>query len=72
MEKLTILEKITPGIKAEMETIWFTADLHHGHPKIVDICSRPTTIENMNEWLVKEVFNPYNVCGFSKFFRNTS
>lgn len=36
-----ILEKITPEIQKEMETIWFVADLHHGHPKIVDICNRP-------------------------------
>jgi len=36
-----ILDKLTPQIISEMETIWFTADLHHGHPKIVHICNRP-------------------------------
>jgi len=39
-----ILEKITPEIKADMETIWFAADLHHGHPKIVNICNRPVSV----------------------------
>ena len=54
-----VIDKITPEIKAEMEHIWFTADLHHGHPKIVDICNRPTTREEHDEWLLKEVFNKY-------------
>jgi len=27
-----------------METIWFTADLHHGHPKIINICNRPVSV----------------------------
>lgn len=36
-----ILSLLNPEIIADMETIWFTADLHHGHPKIVDICNRP-------------------------------
>lgn len=54
-----IIDKITPEIKAEMEHIWFTADLHAQHPKIVDICSRPTTREEHDEWLIKEVFNKY-------------
>jgi len=40
-----IIENITPEIRKEMETIWFTADLHHGHPKIVDICNRPVYID---------------------------
>lgn len=54
-----VLDLITPDIRKEMERIWFTADLHHGHPKIVDICSRPTTRENLTEWLVREVINKY-------------
>jgi len=54
-----VIDKITPEIKAEMEHIWFTADLHHGHPKIVDICNRPTTREEHDEWLLREVFNKY-------------
>ena len=40
-EQKKILFTITPEIKADMETIHFCADLHHGHPKIVDICKRP-------------------------------
>mgnify|MGYP001157829576 FL=1 len=40
-----ILQKITPEIKAEMESIWFTADIHHGHPKIIDICNRPVFLD---------------------------
>jgi calcineurin-like phosphoesterase family protein len=39
-----ILSKITPEIRKDMETIWFSADLHHGHPKIIDICNRPVSI----------------------------
>ena len=54
-----MIEKITPECRLEMEKIWFTADLHAGHPKIVDICSRPTTREEHDEWLIKEVFNKY-------------
>jgi|AntAceMinimDraft_18_1070375.scaffolds.fasta_scaffold08879_3 calcineurin-like phosphoesterase family protein len=40
-----ILEKITPEIQKDMETFWFTADLHHGHPKIIDICNRPIYLD---------------------------
>ena len=36
-----ILDKITPEIRKEMESIWFTADLHAQHPKVVEICNRP-------------------------------
>jgi len=36
-----ILDKITPDIKKEMESIHFTADLHAQHAKIVDISNRP-------------------------------
>ena len=39
--KVDILDKITSDVKKEMESIWFTADLHAQHPKIVDICNRP-------------------------------
>lgn len=62
----SILENITLEIKEDMETIWFTADLHHGHPKIIDIHNRPITgddkkIKDLNhtEWLVKEVINKF-------------
>jgi len=40
-----ILDKITPEIKLEMEKIHFTADLHHNHPKIVEICNRPVYVD---------------------------
>jgi len=32
MEVKQIIENITPDIRKEMESIWFTADLHQGHP----------------------------------------
>ena len=41
-----ILGLITPEIKADMETIHFCADLHHGHPKIIDICNRPVFLKD--------------------------
>ena len=40
-----ILDKITPDIKKEMEGIWFTADLHAMHPKVVNICDRPVKVD---------------------------
>jgi len=47
MNKISsILDKITPEIQADMETVWYAADLHHEHPKIVDICNRPIHIEH--------------------------
>ena len=48
-----IIENITPEIRKEMETIWFTADLHQGHPKIVDICNRPVYIDYNGEKDIK-------------------
>lgn len=48
-----IIENITPEIRKEMETIWFTADLHQGHPKIVDICNRPIYIDYKGEKNIK-------------------
>lgn len=56
-----ILDEVesNPSIKEEMQKIHFTADLHHSHPKIVNICNRPTTVEEHDEWLVKEAFNKY-------------
>lgn len=42
--------KITAEMIADMETIWFCADLHHGHPKIVNICNRPIYLsDELNE-----------------------
>jgi len=54
-----LLDKLTPEVIAEMQKIWFTADLHQGHPKIVNICNRPTTMEDHDNFLIKEVFNKY-------------
>lgn len=54
-----ILSLITPEAQKVMETIWFTADYHHAHPKIVDICNRPTTREEHEEWLIREVHNKW-------------
>ena len=41
-----ILSLITPECKKVMETIHFCADLHHSHPKIVNICNRPVYIDH--------------------------
>jgi calcineurin-like phosphoesterase family protein len=57
--KTDILDKLTPDAIKEMQRIWFTADLHAQHPKMVDICNRPTTREEQDEWLLKEVFNKH-------------
>ena len=54
-----IIDKLTPEIIQEMQKIWFVADLHFGHPKIVDICNRPTTYDEHENWLIKEVYNKY-------------
>jgi calcineurin-like phosphoesterase family protein len=47
-DNLNKLSKITPECKADMETFHFTADLHHSHPKIVEICNRPIFIPYYN------------------------
>ena len=54
-----IIDKLTPDIINKMKKIHFIADLHHSHSKIVDICERPTTREEHNEWLLREVFNKH-------------
>lgn len=54
-----IVDKLDSQLIAEMQKIWFTADLHHSHTKIVDICNRPISKEEHDEWLLKEVFNKY-------------
>jgi calcineurin-like phosphoesterase family protein len=54
-----ILDQITPEAKAEMETIWFTADHHHGHNRIVKFCERPVKEEDHDEWLINETWNKY-------------
>jgi len=50
-----IFKNITPEIQKEMESIWFTADLHSGHPKIIDICNRPVYVNYEGE---KSLKNP--------------
>jgi len=52
-----ILENLTPEIKKEMETIWFTADLHQGHPKIVPICNRPIYLDKKLQEYFKVIEN---------------
>jgi len=54
-----IVNKLTPEIIQEMQKIHFLADLHAGHRKIVNICNRPTTQEEHDEWLLREVYNKY-------------
>lgn len=39
----------------EIKNIWFTSDLHFLHPKIVDICSRPISKEDHDEWLLERI-----------------
>lgn len=46
-------------IKEEMQTIWFSSDHHDSHPKIIDICQRPTTVEDHRRWLIEDVINKY-------------
>ncbi len=70
-----ILNKLTPECIEDMKHIWFLADPHHGHPKIVKICGRPVPLtesldtsipeqkrrlnELHNDWLIREVYNKY-------------
>jgi calcineurin-like phosphoesterase family protein len=39
----------------DIQHIWFTSDLHLLHPKIIDICDRPTTIEEHDKWLIDRI-----------------
>lgn len=39
----------------EIKHIWFSSDPHLLHPKIVDICDRPTTIEEHDKWLIDRI-----------------
>jgi calcineurin-like phosphoesterase family protein len=54
-----IIDKLTSEIIQDMQHIHFIADLHSSHPKIVDICNRPVSKEEHDEWLLKEVYNKY-------------
>jgi calcineurin-like phosphoesterase family protein len=69
-----ILNLITPEARKVMETIWFTADLHHGHPKIVNICNRPVYIDSKikDEFLHKHANDekPYDIYRDKEFLRN--
>jgi calcineurin-like phosphoesterase family protein len=38
--------EISAEAQKAMESIWFVADLHAQHPKIVDICDRPVSAEH--------------------------
>ena len=68
-----ILSLITPEAKKVMETIWFTADLHHGHLKIVNICNRPVYIDRkiMEDFYLINADNPeYDIYKDKKFLRD--
>lgn len=39
----------------EAKHIFFTADLHILHPKIVSICDRPITVEEHDDWLIERI-----------------
>ena len=39
----------------DAQHIWFTADIHWLHPKIVSICDRPTTVEEHDEWILERI-----------------
>ena len=39
----------------DIKHIFFTADIHLLHPKIVDICSRPTTVEEHDQWIISRI-----------------
>lgn len=38
------------------------SDLHFGHKNIIEYCDRPTTIEDMDEWLIKQLNKYINEC----------
>jgi calcineurin-like phosphoesterase family protein len=80
--KIDIIDKLTPDVIEDMSRIWFTADYHFDHPKIVDICNRPIYVsldkndtdykieinKAHNEWLIKEVHNKYVQRGDTVYF----
>jgi calcineurin-like phosphoesterase family protein len=39
----------------DAQHIWFTADLHWNHPKIVSICERPVSEKEHDEWLLDRI-----------------
>lgn len=46
-------------IREEMQHVWFSADHHDSHDKIIEICSRPTTVADHREWLIETVLNAH-------------
>lgn len=42
-------------IQSIMNNIWFTADLHFLHPKIVKVCNRPISVQDHDEWLIERI-----------------
>jgi len=52
---IDILSKITEEIKKDMEKVWFIADIHAYHDKIISICNRPCRPENHEEWLLNQI-----------------
>jgi len=56
--KTTVIDKLNDEVIADLSRIWFTADLHHGHDKIVNICNRPCSELKHEDWLV-DTFNYY-------------
>lgn len=45
---------------SDTKNIWFTADLHLLHPKIVNICNRPISIEKHDQWLINRFNSKVN------------
>lgn len=39
----------------DINKIWFTADLHLLHPKIVTICGRPVSVEEHDQWIINRI-----------------
>jgi len=39
----------------DIKKIHFSADLHFLHKKIVDICNRPTTVEEHDQWIIDRI-----------------
>ena len=48
---------MSPEIRKDMETIYFSSDFHFNHDKIIDICNRPCTRETHEEWLLNSINN---------------
>ncbi|MFA5152872.1 MAG: hypothetical protein WC554_09955, partial [Clostridia bacterium] len=73
--KRDILDKLSNEAIEDMKHIFYIADLHFSHPKMVKICNRPVPLtekldvsipeqkkrinELHNDWLVREIYNKY-------------